>query len=77
MTSARVSIVQRDYEQYITRLLTNDSNRPLLLNDDSDLDQPVLSEFDNILLKNFNNALDSDTISIYDLYNERWFNMNL
>lgn len=41
------------------------------MNDDNDLGQPALSEFDNNLLETFNTALDSDIITTYDMYNKR------
>lgn len=48
-----------------------------MFNDDINLDQLALSVFDSNLLVTFNTTLDLDTISIYDIYNERWFNLDL
>lgn len=42
-----------------------------MVNDDNNLNQPALLEFDNNLLRTFNTALDLDIITIYDIYNKR------
>lgn len=45
--------------------------------DADNLDQPALSEYNNTLLTAFNTTLDLDTITIYDMCNKRWFNIEL
>lgn len=68
-TSNKAGPKERQHEHYVTRLLTDKGNRPPLLHDD--LDQPALFAFNRDLLAIFNNTLDSDTITTYDLCNER------
>lgn len=74
--STRASQKEREHYDYITRLLTKEGNSlPLFTN--SDLDQPALLEFDNALFNNFNNTIDSDSFTTYDIYNKRQFNQDL
>lgn len=74
-SSNKAGTKDREYKHCITRLLTDEGNSLPLEADD--LEQLALSEFDNTLLIDFNNALDLDTMSIYDICNKRQFNMNL
>lgn len=75
--SLKASQTQRQYQNCIRRLVTNEGCRLLLVYKHKDLNQPVLLLFDNSLLVNFNNALDSDIITICDIYNKRQFEQNL
>lgn len=58
-------------------MITDEGNGPPLFNNDIDLDQPALSEFDGTLLTTFNAALDSDTMTTCDMCDERWFDQDL
>lgn len=74
--SARAGQKEREHYDYITRLLTKEGNGlPLFTN--SDLNQPALLEFDNALFNNFNNTVDSDLFTTYDIYNKQQFDQDL